>query len=143
MCVCVHNPNLCDCPYLIQGEGYLHIIILLFTLCCMCHYWLHMVLWSHNGTLMCLLFFLPQTVSLWNDLSDPVFDGVGLVGFKNGANAPLYTFGHHWPMLLLTFCLLLFSLSFLSFYGVVLLCWGLRTDRVSSTLSWPCIVDIF
>ena len=25
--------------------------------------------------------------SLWNDLSDPVFDGVGLVGFKSRANA--------------------------------------------------------
>ena len=25
---------------------------------------------------------LPLSVSLWNDLSDPMFDGVGLVGFK-------------------------------------------------------------
>ena len=27
------------------------------------------------------------SVSLWNDLSDPVFDGVGLAGFKSRANA--------------------------------------------------------
>ena len=27
------------------------------------------------------------SVSLWNDLSDPVFDGVGLEGFESGANA--------------------------------------------------------
>ena len=30
--------------------------------------------------------FVPLSVSLWNDPSDPVFDGVGLVGF-NRANA--------------------------------------------------------
>ena len=33
------------------------------------------------------LTFIPLSVSLWNDLSDPVFDGVGLVGFKSRANA--------------------------------------------------------
>ena len=31
--------------------------------------------------------FVPHSVSVWNDLSDPVFDGVGLVGFKSRANA--------------------------------------------------------
>ena len=31
--------------------------------------------------------FLPLSVSLWNDLSDPVFNGVGLSGFKSRANA--------------------------------------------------------
>ena len=31
--------------------------------------------------------FLTLSVSLWNDLSDPVFDGVGLSGFKSRANA--------------------------------------------------------
>ena len=31
--------------------------------------------------------FVPLSVSFWNDLSDPVFDGVGLVGFKSRANA--------------------------------------------------------
>ena len=31
--------------------------------------------------------FIPLSVSLWNDLSDPVFDGVGLAGFKSRANA--------------------------------------------------------
>ena len=30
--------------------------------------------------------FIPLSVSLWNDLSDPVFDGVGLAGFKTRAN---------------------------------------------------------
>ena len=31
--------------------------------------------------------FNPLSVSLWNDQSDPVFDGVGLAGFKSRANA--------------------------------------------------------
>ena len=31
--------------------------------------------------------FVLLSVSLWNDLSDPVFDGVGLAGFKGRANA--------------------------------------------------------
>ena len=31
--------------------------------------------------------FISLSVSLWNDLSGPVFDGVGLAGFKSRANA--------------------------------------------------------
>ena len=31
--------------------------------------------------------FIPLSVSLWNDLSEAVFDGVGLAGFKSRANA--------------------------------------------------------
>ena len=30
--------------------------------------------------------FIPLSVSLWNDLVDPVFDGVGLAGFKSTSN---------------------------------------------------------
>ena len=30
--------------------------------------------------------FVPLSVSLWNDICDPVFDGVGLAGFKSRAN---------------------------------------------------------
>ena len=32
---------------------------------------------------------IPLSVSLWNDLTNPIFDGVGLAGFKNRANASL------------------------------------------------------
>ena len=54
-----------------------------------------MVLWSHIEILMrvfaaeprVLYDFRPLSVSLWNDLADPVFDGVGLAGFKSRANA--------------------------------------------------------
>ena len=31
--------------------------------------------------------FVPLSVSLWNNLSDSVFDDVGLEGFKSRANA--------------------------------------------------------
>ena len=31
--------------------------------------------------------FMPLAVFLWNDLTNPVFDGVGLAGFKSKANA--------------------------------------------------------
>ena len=30
--------------------------------------------------------FVPISVSLWNDVADPVFDGVGLAGFKSREN---------------------------------------------------------
>ena len=33
--------------------------------------------------------FIPFSVSLWNNLADPVFDGVGLAGFKSRVNASL------------------------------------------------------
>ena len=33
--------------------------------------------------------FIPFSVSLWNDLVNPVFNGVGLAGFKSRANASL------------------------------------------------------
>ena len=63
-------------------------------MCYMCQCGLHMVLWSHIGTLMGLLTaeprstvgFVPLSASLWNDLADPVCDGVGLAGFKVRAN---------------------------------------------------------
>ena len=49
----------------------------------------------------------------------------------------------YWPSCSLTFCLLPFSLSLLSFYGLVLWGWGLRTDRVLIALSQPCIANFF
>ena len=49
----------------------------------------------------------------------------------------------YWLSCSLTFCLLLFSLSLLSFYGLVLYGWGLWTDRVLIALSQPCIANLF
>ena len=69
--------------------------------------------------------FVHLSVSLWNDLCDPVFDGAGLASFKGRANA---------------FLLARSALSFLfptilsvsSFHGVVVWGLGLWTDRVFS-----------
>ena len=77
---------------------------------------LDVVLWSHIGMLMHLLATEPQfrrtfillTVSLWTYLGDPVFDGVGLAGFKTGP-MPFY-----WPS-----CSLILS-PFFPFYSFIL-----------------------
>ena len=68
---------------------------------------------------------MPLSVSLWNDLSDPVFDGVGLAGFKIRANAFLLA----WSALSF---LSPTVLSFFSFHGLVVWGWGLWTDIVFS-----------
>ena len=52
--------------------------------------------------------FVPLSVSLWNDLSDPVFDGMGLAWRVSRAEPMLCC----WHDLLFLFCLLLFKLFF-------------------------------
>ena len=81
--------------------------------------------------------FILLSVSLWNDLVDPVFEGVGLAGFKSRSNSFLLA------QLLSPFCLKLFSLSLIFFYRLVVWGWGLRTDRMSTPLSRPCITQSF
>ena len=44
-----------------------------------------------DSTLQYSRTFIPFSVSLWNDLANPIFDGVGLAGFKSRANASLLT----------------------------------------------------
>ena len=41
----------------------------------------------HSRTSQYSRTFVPLSVSLWNDLSDPLFDGVRLAGFRSRANA--------------------------------------------------------
>ena len=67
-----------------------------------------------RGSLIAHRYTPPLSVSLWNDLAYPVFDGVGLVGFKCRANAFLLAYS-----CLLHFGLLLFSLALISFYRLV------------------------
>ena len=83
--------------------------------------------------------FIPFSVSLWNDLANPKFDGVGLPGFNTRANASLLASA----ALSLLYSSTLFFLSLLSVYRLVL--WGrsVRTDRVYITLSQPCTADLF
>ena len=49
----------------------------------------------------------------------------------------------YWPSCSLHFCLLLFSLSLLSFCRLLLWSWGLWTDRVLIALSQHCIANLF
>ena len=66
----------------------------------MCQCGFHAMLWSHIGTqisfigvLPCCrtsqyrMTFIPHSVSFWSNLANPVFDCVGLTGFKSRANA--------------------------------------------------------
>ena len=98
----------------------------------------------HIGTLMHRLAAEPRStagvlfalsVSIWNDRANQVFDGGGLAGFKNSANAFLLAYAA------LSFYSFYFYL--LSVYRLVLWGWGLRTDRVYITLSQPCTADLF
>ena len=69
-------------------------LIMVLYLYFMCQYGFCVVLWSHSGILIHLLgrtsqycrISIPLSVLLWKDLSAPVFDGVGLVGFKSKTN---------------------------------------------------------
>ena len=61
-------------------------------LCCMCrcagYQWSRVRTSVHlcDSSLKYLRTFIPLSVSLWNDLGDPIFDGVGLASFKSRAN---------------------------------------------------------
>ena len=60
-CVCWISSGVNRCTFL-----------MMLYLCHMCQWGLHAVLWSHIGILMHLRTFNPLSVSLWNDLADPV-----------------------------------------------------------------------
>ena len=83
--------------------------------------------------------FIPLSLSPWNDLADPVFDGVGLAGFKSRAN--VFFIGLSSSILTIVFYF--FPLSLLSVYRLVLWGWSLLTDTVLITLSQPCTADLF
>ena len=80
--------------------------------------------------------FISLSVSLWNDLCGPVFDGVGLAGFKSRANALLLA-------KLLSHFLMPAVFPFISILWVGFVGWGLLTDRVLIALSQPCIANHF
>ena len=82
--------------------------------------------------------FIPLSVSLWNDL---VVTPCSMVWDWRVSRAGPMRF--HWPSCSLTYCLLLFSPSLLSFDGLVLWGCGLRTDRVLIAISHPCIANLF
>ena len=118
----------------------------LFMVLFLCQCGLHAVLLSHISTLMRLLAAEPLSIA------GHLFPGQCLCRMilvtpcsmvwdwrvSRARSMPFY-----WPSCSLTFCFLLFSLSLLSFYGLVLWGWGLRTDRVLIALSQRCIADLF
>ena len=62
--------------------------------------------------------FIPFSVSLWNDLASPIFDGVRLVGFKSIANASLFAYAaRSIPTIVSYFFSFLFLLSIGWYYG--------------------------
>ena len=74
--------------------------------------------------------FIPLSLSLWNDLADPVFDGVGLAGFDSKINALTIDLSSSLP-----FCQLLFPLSLLSFCVVIVRPGSSDWERVNRFLS--------
>ena len=80
--------------------------------------------------------FIPLSVSLWNVLDNPVFNGVLLTGFKS--RATVFFIGLSCSISSIVFYY--FPLSLLSVYRLVL--WG-WTDRVNTTLSQPGTDYIF
>ena len=80
--------------------------------------------------------FSPLLLSLWNDLGEPVFDGVGLGGFKTRSISFLLV--SIAPFL----CPTVFPFSsFILLVGFV--GWALRTDTVLIALSQLCITNHF
>ena len=112
----------------------------------MCQSGLHAVLWSHIGILMRLPAAEPSSTArllfpslylsgtIWLTPYSMVWD------WRLSRAGPMH---FCWPSCSLFFNLQLFSLSLLFLYRLVVWGWGLRTDRVSISLSRPCIVNIF
>ena len=81
--------------------------------------------------------FILLSVSLWNNLGDPVFDGVGLAGFKKTTNAFLLA-----RSLAPFFSPTDFSFSsFILWVSIVGL--DLQTDRVLIAPSHPFTINLF
>ena len=79
--------------------------------------------------------FMPISESLWNNLGDLVFDGVGFMGFKCRANAFLLALSaHHF----VSYYFLFFFLPWLVVWG-----WGLRIGIVFSLSSNLALLTLF
>ena len=84
-----------------------------------------------------VLYMILLSVSLWNELADPVFDSVGLASLRRGPKLS------YRPKLLAPFLSFL-DFHFSSFFLFVILSGrGLRIDSVSIAIFRPCIADIF
>ena len=135
-CVCFIRSGVTRCTLLILL--YLHH---------MCQCGLHAVLWSHVGTLIHCLAAKPRSTGgllfSYRCLSGTILlTPYSMVWDWRASRAGSMLF--YWPKLLYPYySLLLFSLSLLSVYRLVLWGRGLRTDGVYTTLSQPCTADLF
>ena len=122
-------------------------LLMVFYLDRMCQCGLHAVLWSHIGTLRHRLaaehcrtagLLFPSRCPSGTILLTPY----SMVWDCRVSRAWAMLF--YWPKLLYPYYnLLLFSLSLLSVYDMVLWGWGLRTYRVYINLSQPCTAEVF
>ena len=88
------------------------------------------------------MIFIRFSVSLWKDFTDPVFDGVGLAGFKSTANAFFYLSKLLDPFFVF-YCLL-----FLIFLPIYLLLWAgvfglIGCQSLSPDLALPMFLTIY
>ena len=121
-----------------------HFVVLY--LCRMCQSGLHAVLWSHIGILRRLPGAEPRSTAGLLFSSQYLSGTILLTPYSmvcdwrvSRAGPTLFC----WPSCSLLFCLQLFSLSHFFLYRFVVWGWGLRTDRVSISLSRPCIANLF
>ena len=114
----------------------------------MCQCGLHVVLWSHIGTLMHHLAAEPCSTAGLLFTSRCPSGTILLTPYSMVWDLRVSRAGPmllYWPKLLYPYysLLLFFSLSFLSVYRLILWGWGLWTDRVYITFSQPCTADLF
>ena len=115
-------------------------------LCLMCQSGLRAMLWSHIGILLRLLAAEPLSTPCLLFPSQYLSGMIWLTPYlmvwdwrvSRAGPMPFY-----WPRCSLLFCLQLFSLFILFIYRLVVWGRGLRTDRVSISLSQPCIAHLF
>ena len=114
--------------------------------CLMFQSGLNAVLWSHIGILLRLPAAEPRSITGLLLLSLSLSGMIWLTPYlmvwdwRVSRAGPMLFCG---PSCSLIFCLQLFSLSLLVLYRLVVWGWGLRTDRVSISLSRPCIANLF
>ena len=104
------------------------------------------VLWLHIGTLMRLLAAEPRCTGiilfpchyLCGTIMVTPYSMVWDWRVSRAGPMPFY-----WPSCSLPFCLLLFFVSLVSFYGLALCGYGLRTDRLLIALSQPYNAYLF
>ena len=106
---------------------------------------LHAVLWSHIGILLLLHSAEPRSTAGFLFPSQSLSGMIWLTPYLMvwdwlvSRAGPMH---FCWPSCSLLFCLKLFSLSLLFLYRLVVWGWGLRTGRVSISLSRPCIANL-